>query len=181
MTALQAPPRPVNTTAPTAAPTTAVGRAVSRIDALEDRAVQLLRRFAPRALRVSLATTFVWFGALKVAAVPTLPAALIAAILPVGDPAVVVPIVGVAEVALGLWVLSGWRMPLALLALAGHLAGTFLVLVLRPDVAFQGGNPLLLSVEGEYVVKNLVLLAGALMLAAHAPSRSRDAVASKRV
>jgi hypothetical protein len=41
------------------------------------------------------------------------------------------------------------------------------VLVLRPDVAFVGGNPLLLSVEGEFVVKNLVLLAATAALALH--------------
>jgi putative oxidoreductase len=39
------------------------------------------------------------------------------------------------------------------------------VLVLRPDVAFVDANPLLLSVEGEYVVKNLVFLAATAALA----------------
>jgi hypothetical protein len=48
----------------------------------------------------------------------------------------------------------------------GHLAGTFLVLDLQPAVAFQDGNPLLLTTEGEFVVKNLVLIAGALLVAA---------------
>jgi hypothetical protein len=36
------------------------------------------------------------------------------------------------------------------------------VLVMRPDTAFQGGNPLLLTIEGEFVVKNLVLIAAGL-------------------
>ncbi len=44
---------------------------------------------------------------------------------------------------------------------------TLLVPLLRPDVAFLDGNPLLLSVEGEYVVKNLVLLAATASLALH--------------
>ncbi len=39
----------------------------------------------------------------------------------------------------------------------------FLVL---PDVAFQDGNPLKLTVEGEFVVKNLVLLTAGLVVAA---------------
>jgi hypothetical protein len=52
-------------------------------------------------------------------------------------------------------------------ASALHLSGTFLVLLLRPDVAFVDGNPLLLTVEGEYVVKNLVLLAAVASLALH--------------
>ena len=44
------------------------------------------------------------------------------------------------------------------------MAGTFMVLVLLPDVAFRDGNPFLLTVEGEFVVKNLVLLSSALVI-----------------
>lgn len=47
---------------------------------------------------------------------------------------------------------------------AGQMGGTFLVLVMRPDVAFQHGNLLLLTVEGEFVVKNLVLLSAGLLV-----------------
>lgn len=47
-----------------------------------------------------------------------------------------------------------------LAVLVGHLTGTFLVLVTQPGVAFQDGNPQLLATEGEFVVKNLVLIAG---------------------
>jgi putative oxidoreductase len=74
--------------------------------------------------------------------------------------------VGALEVALGAGLLIGW-MPVFLGAAALQLSGTFLVLLLRPDVAFVDGNPLLLSVEGEYVVKNLVLLAATASLALH--------------
>ena len=41
--------------------------------------------------------------------------------------------------------------------MAGHLAGTFLVLIMQPQLAFQDGNPLLLTTIGEFVVKNVVL------------------------
>ena len=53
------------------------------------------------------------------------------------------------------------RMASARIASARSSAG------LRPDVAFVDGNPLLLSVEGEFVVKNLVLLAATASLALH--------------
>jgi putative oxidoreductase len=75
--------------------------------------------------------------------------------------------VGGFEVALGAGLLAGRRMAVFLSASALHLSGTFLVLLLRPDVAFVDGNPLLLTVEGEYVVKNLVLLAAVASLALH--------------
>jgi putative oxidoreductase len=127
----------------------------------------LLRRAVPLLLRGSLGITFVWFGGLKLAGQPTLPASLIAAITPFVDPDLSVPLVGAFEVALGVGLLLGRRMPVFLAAAALQLSGTFLVLVLRPDVAFVDGNPLRLSVEGEYVVKNLVLLAATASLALH--------------
>jgi putative oxidoreductase len=128
----------------------------------------LLRRAVPLLLRGSLGLTFTWFGALKLAGQPTLPASLIAAITPFVDPDLSVPLVGAFEVALGTGLLLGRFLPVVLAGVALQLSGTFLVLLLRPDVAFVDGNPLLLSVEGEYVVKNLVLLAATASLALHA-------------
>jgi uncharacterized membrane protein YphA (DoxX/SURF4 family) len=127
----------------------------------------LLRTVVPLLLRGSLGLTFVWFGGLKLAGEPTLPASLIAAITPFIDPELSVPLVGAFEVALGTGLLIGRMMPVFLGAAALQLLGTLLVPLLRPDVAFVDGNPLLLSVEGEYVVKNLVLLAATASLALH--------------
>jgi putative oxidoreductase len=131
------------------------------------RVNRLLRTAVPLLLRGSLGVTFVWFGGLKLAGEPTLPASLIAAITPFMDPDLSVPLVGAFEVALGAGLLIGRAMPVFLSAAALQLSGTFLVLLLRPDVAFVDGNPLRLSVEGEYVVKNLVLLAATASLALH--------------
>jgi uncharacterized membrane protein YkgB len=57
----------------------------------------------------------------------------------------------------------------------GHLLGTFGVLVMVPEVAFQAGNPLRLTVEGEFVVKNLVLLAAVILVATKTGFRRRTA------
>jgi putative oxidoreductase len=143
-----------------------------------ERITELLRVAVPLLLRISLGITFLWFGGLKLSGEPTLPASLIAAIAPFVDSALSVPLVGALEVALGFGLLIGRRMPVFLGVAALHLSGTFLVLLLRPDVAFIDGNPLLLSVEGEYVVKNLVLLAATASLALHSlgprPTTTRD-------
>ena len=136
-----------------------------------ERVYGLLRKVVPLLLRGSLGVTFVWFGALKLAGEPTLPASLIAAITPFVDPGLSVPLVGTFEIALGAGLLIGRAMPVFLGAAALQLSGTFLVLLLRPDVAFVEGNPLLLSVEGEFVVKNLVLLAAIASLALHSFGR----------
>ena len=142
---------------------------------------RLLGRAVPLLLRGSLGLTFLWFGALKLAGQPTLPASLIAAITPFLDPDLSVPLVGAFEVALGAGLLVGRLLPVWLAGVALQLSGTFLVLVLRPDVAFVGGNPLLLSVEGEYVVKNLVLLAATAALALHTRSPRPDATTAHRL
>ena len=145
---------------------------------LRGRFNEFLRTFVPLLLRGSLGLTFVWFGGLKLADEPTLPGSLIAAVAPFVDPDLSVALVGAFEVALGMGLLVGRFMPVFLGAAALHLSATFLVLLLRPDVAFVDGNPLLLRVEGEYVVKNLVLLAATASLALHSlgapPARPKD-------
>jgi putative oxidoreductase len=145
------------------------------------RLERLLGRAVPLLLRGSLGLTFAWFGALKLAGEPTLPASLIAAITPFADPGLSVPLVGAVEVALGAGLLLGRFLPLVLAGVTLQLAGTFLVLVLRPDVAFVDGNLLLLSVEGEYVVKNLVLLAATAALALHTLGPQPDATTAHRL
>jgi uncharacterized membrane protein YkgB len=132
---------------------------------LEQRAVAVLRRVGITLLRISLGVVFVWFGALKVANVTPV-GELVAGTLPFVDPAWFVPFLGGVEVALGLGLLLGRAITVISAILVGHLCGTFLVLVMQPGMAFQNGNPLLLTTIGEFVIKNVVLIASALVLAA---------------
>jgi uncharacterized membrane protein YkgB len=57
------------------------------------------------------------------------------------------------------------------------MLGTFLVLIVLPEVRFQDGNVFKLTVEGEFVIKNLVLLAAGLVVGAtvRRPSDRSDA------
>lgn len=124
-----------------------------------------LRRWSIPALRVSLGIVFVWFGALKVFDVTPV-ADLVASTVYWFDPVWVVPVLGVFEIIVGIGLLFriALRPVLALFAL--QMVGTFLVLALLPEVSFDGGNPLLLTVEGEFVVKNLVLLSAGMVVGA---------------
>jgi putative oxidoreductase len=140
-------------------------RALALAADLERRAVDVLRRVGLTLLRISLGVVFVWFGALKVANVTPV-GDLVAGTLPFVDPAWFVPFLGGVEVALGLGLLLGRAITVVSAVLVAHLCGTFLVLVMQPDLAFQNGNPLLLTTIGEFVVKNVVLIASALVLAA---------------
>ncbi|MFF4412014.1 hypothetical protein ACFYY8_05745 [Streptosporangium sp. NPDC001559] len=123
-------------------------------------------------MRGTLGLVFLWFGVLKVANVSPVSALVADTLSFVPLPAsFVVPALGVFEVAVALALFTGrWLRPF-LPVLLLHLVGTFLVLALHPGVAFKDGNPLMLTMEGEFVVKNIVLIAGTLVVAATLPRR----------
>jgi uncharacterized membrane protein YkgB len=143
-------------------------------DSIDRRISSLLRRWSLPALRVSLGVVFVWFGALKIAgATPVTD--LVADTVYWFDPDWVVPMLGWAEVVVGAGlVLRIWLRGVLALFVA-QMAGTFLVLVIQPEVAFRDGNPLLLTVEGEFVIKNLVLLSAGLVIGATVRRHDEDA------
>ncbi len=114
-------------------------------------------------LRVTLAVVFIWFGLLKVIGRSPV-AELIARTVYWVSPQFFVPFLGVWEILVGLGLLFAVALRLTLLLFWLQMAGTFLVLVLHPDIAFQGGNPFLLTTEGEFVIKNLVLIAGGIVV-----------------
>ncbi|MDX1691982.1 MAG: DoxX family protein [Acidimicrobiia bacterium] len=122
-----------------------------------------LKRWSLPVLRWSLGIVFVWFGALKIFGVTPV-TDLVADTVYWFDPDWVVPALGVFEVLVGVGLVTGLAPRIVLGLLVLQLAGTFLVFVVQPDVAFEDGNPLLLTVEGEFVAKNLVLIAAAFVI-----------------
>jgi putative oxidoreductase len=140
-----------------------------------DRAVEVNRRYSPTYLRLALAVVFVWFGALKFTGASPVHD-LIAATLPWFNADITVPVLGGIEIAIGLAVALGRLPRVTLLVLAGHLVGTFLTFVTAPHMMWSG-NPLMLSSDGEFVVKNLVLIGAALVLIAHYSPRPKHRVA----
>ena len=137
-----------------------------RVLAAADRAaVGLMERHAVTALRVALAIVFIWFGVLKVIDRSPVEDVVKQTVffLP-GDP--VFFALGALEIAIGVGLLVPVAPRLTLLLFLGQMCGTFLTLVVLPARSFQGGNPLLLDVLGEFVVKNLVLVAAGLVIGA---------------
>lgn len=145
---------------------------------LDQAAVQFATTYSLPAIRISLAIIFIWFGLLKNFA-PLSAFGLVTDTLhwfPVpANP--LVPSLGIGEIIMGTGLLLG-RGPVLRLALLGfliHMGGTFLVLVVVPDVAFREGNPFLLTKIGEYVIKNLVFVAAGLALLAGAAAAEKRA------
>ncbi|MFJ4192404.1 hypothetical protein [Kitasatospora sp. NPDC089509] len=134
----------------------------------------LLHGLALTTLRVCLGLVYVWFGALKAAGVSPA-AALVVGTAPFPTPDWFVGALGWFEVALGLWIVLGRILKKVLPFLVAHMTGTFGVLVFMPWSAFQHGNPLVLSMTGEFVVKNLVLLAAGIVVTTRSDAPRRRA------
>ncbi|MPZ49836.1 MAG: DoxX family membrane protein [Dehalococcoidia bacterium] len=147
-------------------------RALDRYDGLDQAIVRLLDRHGIRLLRWALAAVFVWFGVLKI--IDRSPVANLVAETVYWLPAdVFVPALGVVEVLIGLGLLFGVGLRLVFAVFFLQMAGTFLVLILHPGESFQDGNPVLLTTLGEFVIKNLVLIAAGIVVASTVRERER--------
>lgn len=133
------------------------------LDRVDRVITDVLSRWSIPALRAALGIVFVWFGTLKILHVSPV-SELVARTVYWFDPDVVVPTLGVIEVVIGSGLIGGVFLRVVLLLFAGQMAGTFLTFIVLPHVCFRDGNPLLLTVEGEFVAKNLVLLAAGLVV-----------------
>lgn len=142
----------------------APARLSSRIASLDAAILRYLQGSALLLLRLSLGIVFVWFGVLKITG-ETPVSDLVADTVYWLDPSWFVPFLGFVEVVVGVGLLTGWGLRVILALFVLQMLGTFLVLFLQPDVTFQRSNPFLLTTEGEFVVKNLVLLSSGLVIA----------------
>ena len=124
--------------------------------------INFLNRSSLTILRMSLAIIFIWFGALK--PFGQSPAVdLIKKTVYWLDPDVFIPILGVWEMAIGICLLFAPLIRVGLFLLALQMPGTFLPLVLLPEICFIN-FPFDLTLEGQYIVKNLVLIGAGLVV-----------------
>jgi uncharacterized membrane protein YkgB len=153
--------------------------AVRKFQALEVWAIGELRRISLPLLRWAVGIVFIWFGALKL--VGSTPVAdFVAHTLPWFNRAWLIPALGLFEVAIGVAMIVGRFLTVVCAVMVAHLAGTFLSLVMQPEVTFQHGNPLMLTAEGEFVIKNLVLIAAGLVIAARFTRPRRAGIPASR-
>jgi len=134
----------------------------------EEIDVWLTRWMANNALiivRIGLGVVFFWFGALKL--FPGLSPAeeLVRNTTPFVDPAFFLPVLAIWEMAIGLGFISGRFTRLTLLLLFLQVPGTALPLVVLPEVVWTQ-FPYGLTLEGQYIIKNLVLVGSALAIGA---------------
>ncbi len=120
----------------------------------------------------TLGCVFIWFGSLKVAGQKTA-TSIIAETIYFGDPEVVVPALGVWEILIGVTLIFHKLHRVALVLLLIRLPGTLLALVLKTDACFVS-VPLVPTIAGQYIIKDLMLLSAAAVMGgyvSHKPHR----------
>lgn len=131
---------------------------------IDQAIVDFTAKYAIPFLHIALAIIYIWFGALKIAGAS--PVAALVEKMAYGVPkGPFVRFVGVWEVVVGVSLLFRIALRLTLALFALQMAGTFLLFVLHPRETFRNNNPLLLTQTGEFIIKNLALLAGGMAIA----------------
>lgn len=121
-----------------------------------------MERNGRRVLRYALAVVFIWFGALKPLGLS--PAEeLVKNTVYFLPPDLFFPVLGWWEVAIGLGLLYRPLNRLALLLLFLQIPGTMLPLILLPEVCFTQA-PIGLTMEGQYIIKNIVIIGAGLVV-----------------
>ncbi|HLE16246.1 MAG TPA: DoxX family membrane protein [Anaerolineales bacterium] len=141
-----------------------------RFDQVDKRLTHWMSRYGIGFLRISLGIVYLWFGVLKF--FPGLSPAEQLAVqtmerlsfgLVGGEFAL--NVLAVWETAIGLGLLLGVWLRFTLLLLFLQWIGTIMPLLLYPQVAFTR-FPFVPTLEGQYIIKNLVLISAALVIGA---------------
>jgi|GEM_PF-1555337 len=136
---------------------------------LDRQFIGFTRRHSMTVLRVALGVVFVWFGALKIFGVSPV-ADLVAKTAYFLPPKPTVIGMGVLEVLIGIGLLTAFAIRITMLLFFVQMFATFLTVVTQPHLVFQDSNPLELSVFGEFLAKNLVLIAAGFAIASAVPT-----------
>ncbi len=132
---------------------------------LEDLDAQIagwMRRYGVLILRYALGIIFIWFGILKPLGISPAEELVRNTVYFVDEDAFLI-VLGVWEVLIGVGLLFRPFLRLAIALLFLQMPGTMLPLVLLPEVCFTV-FPYGLTMEGQYIIKNLVLIAAALVV-----------------
>jgi uncharacterized membrane protein YkgB len=117
-------------------------------------------------IRIPIFIIFFWFGFLKI--VDLSPAQEL-----VQDTVYWMPflsaemwtyVIGYWEVLIAVFFLFKKTTLIAMLLLLIQMSGTFLPLVILPEITFQDSNPFLPTLEGQYIIKNIIIITAALII-----------------
>ena len=157
-----------------------------RLESIDIRITRALARWGVPVLRFGLGIVFLWFGALKFFPGASPAEALAARTIEVMSfgligPSVSLPSLAVWESLIGLGLLTGRYLRATLFLLALQMLGTLTPLLFFPEETFSI-FPFAPTLEGQYIIKNVVLIGAAMVVGAtvrggHLEPDPRDATA----
>jgi uncharacterized membrane protein YphA (DoxX/SURF4 family) len=140
------------------------------IERLDVRITSTLARIAVPTLRIALGVVFLWFGVLKffpnLSPAETLVGRTIEQLtFGVIRPDVSLPVLAAWESVIGIGLILGRGLRGILFLLAVQMLGTFTPLLLFPQETFST-FPIAPTLEGQYIIKNIVLIGAAMVVGA---------------
>tara|TARA_Y100000996_G_scaffold132929_1_gene101030 strand:- start:1696 stop:2157 length:462 start_codon:yes stop_codon:yes gene_type:complete len=114
-------------------------------------------------LRYSIGIIFIWFGILKPFGVSPAQDLVANTVYWFDNKLAFVKFLGWWEVAIGLTMCYKPMIRLSIFLLFVQMPGTFLPLILLPDICFTD-FPFGLTLEGQYIVKNLIIISSGLVI-----------------
>ena len=110
-------------------------------------------------VRIPLFIIFFWFGFLKIINLSPAQQLVMDTVywMPFLDAATWTIVIGIWEVFIAIFFLFKRTTLIAMVFLFLQMTGTFLPLVILPEVTFQNSNPFLPTLEGQYIIKNIII------------------------
>lgn len=136
---------------------------IKTYDELDIFITKFMSKWGITFLRYSLGLIYIWFGILKPFGLSPAQELVENTVYWFDNPKTFVPILGWWEVVIGLTMCIKPLIRVSIFLLFIQMPGTFLPLILLPEVCFSN-FPLGLTLEGQYIVKNLIIISAALVV-----------------
>jgi len=136
------------------------------LNKLDSKFIKIMKNASIPSIRLSFGVIFIWFGVLKPLGLSSAEGLLKSTViwLPFGSPEMWLIIIGLWEVVIGVFFFFKKTTRIAIILLFLQMVGTFMPLVVLTEVTFQSNNFLLPTLEGQYIIKNLMIISAALVL-----------------
>ncbi len=138
------------------------------LERMDARLIHLMRRLSIPFGRWAIFIVFFWFGLLKVLMISPagpLVVQLLGQTLPFINPDLFMVGFGLFEMLIGILFLVRGKERIAIAILFFHMIAVFSPLILLPQITWSGF--LVPTMEGQYIIKNLVIIGLAISIAAH--------------
>ncbi len=136
-----------------------------RFDQIDKTITHWMARYGVVLLRISVGVVFFWFGALKLIPGASPAESLIRDSLPFLPMNLFIPFLAIWEMVIGLGFMTGKFMRLTILLMFLQMGGAISPIFLNPAAVFVR-FPFVLTLEGQYIIKNIVLMSAAIVIGA---------------